>query len=129
MDRQKLKLIAEKILSMIPNPPESFGSVIAVLMIISVILTLVRIIQECRKSKLQNFGTTQDLCTYMTSEINDLSFEKTWFTKRTVKKLLKKELSEDDYRKYGIPLMNAILTYGTIITTEETLTLMEATNV
>jgi hypothetical protein len=129
MDRQRLKLIAEKILSQVPNPPESFGSVIAVLMIISIVLTLIRVIQECRKANLQSFGDTNDRCIYMTSEINNLSFKRTWFTKRTIKKLLKKELSSQEYKEYGIPLMNAILLCGSTLSNEETLTLMEAANV
>ena len=45
--RDKLKIIAEKVLKQanVPND-EKFGSVIAILMIISIILTTIRVLQE-----------------------------------------------------------------------------------
>lgn len=128
-ENSKLKIIAEKILASIPNAPETFGSVIAILMIISVILTLIRIIQECRKSKLKSFLNKDDRYSFMAGEIKDLSLNRTWFTRRTIKKLLKKELPKESYHQYGTLLMNALLDYGSNLSQEETLALMEATNV
>jgi hypothetical protein len=129
MDRQKLKIIAEKILSLVPNPPETFGSVIAILMIISIVLTLIRVLQECRKSKLQLFKNRSDQYAFMMTEIKEFSIKRSWFTKRTIKRLLKKELTPAEYKTYGVLLMNAILEYGSKLSEEETATLMEAANV
>lgn len=129
MDSEKLKHIAQKILSLVPNAPSTFGSVIAILMIISIVLTLVRVIQECRHSKLKLFKNKEEKCAFMMTEIKELSIKKTWFTKRTIKKILKKELSPIDYQNYGVALMNAILECGTNLSTDETIALMEVSNV
>ena len=48
-----LKKIAEKIRKKVDIPEEeNFGSIIAILMIISIILTLIRVLQECNKNKI-----------------------------------------------------------------------------
>lgn len=125
----KLKALSQKVLYSVPNAPEKFGSVMAILMIISIILTLIRIIQQCNKSKLKLFGNQRDMCAFFNAEIKDLSLSRGWFTKRTIKKLLKKELSSEDYNRYGVSIMNAILECGTKLTEEETFTLVEAANV
>ena len=125
----KLKAVVQKILNLVPNAPEKFGSVIAVLMMISIVLTLIRIIQQCHKNRLKLFKNNKDKCEFYNAEIKDLSLSRSWFTKRTIKKLLKKELSEEDYDHYGVSLMNAILECGTNLTEEETFTLVEAANV
>ena len=51
-ENKKLREIAEKVLKRahIPND-EKFGSVIAILMMISIILTVIRVLQECNKNK------------------------------------------------------------------------------
>jgi hypothetical protein len=125
----KLKNIGQKILDKVPDPPEKFGSVIAILMVISIILTLIRVIQECKKDKLKLCGSESDKCVMFNTEIHNLSLNRGWFTKRTIKKLLKKELSKEEYNKYGISLMNAVLQSGTSLTEDETFTLVEAINV
>ena len=126
---EKLKRLAQKILNTVPDAPEKFGNIIAILMVISIVLTLVRIIQQCRKSRLKMCGSEKEKCEFYTAEIKDISLTRGWFTKRTIKKLLKKELSPEDYNKYGVSIMNAILECGTKITEEETFTLVEAANV
>lgn len=129
MNNEKLKNLAQKVLSLVPNPPETFGSVMAILMIISIILTLIRVVQECRQSKLKLFRNRDDKCSFMMTELKTFSLERSWFTRRTIKKLLKKELSPAEYKEYGVSLMNAILECGSDLSTEETLILMEAANV
>lgn len=129
MNNEKLKNLAQKILSMVPNAPPTFGSVMAILMIISIILTLIRVVQECRQSKLKLFRNKEEKCSFMMTELKTFSLERSWFTRRTIKKLLKKELTPTEYKIYGVPLMNAILECGSNLSTEETLTLMEAANV
>lgn len=129
MNNEKLKSLAQKILSMVPNAPETFGSVMAILMIISIILTLIRVVQECRQSKLKLFRNKEEKCSFIMTELKTFSLERSWFTRRTIKKLLKKELTPAEYKTYGVPLMNAILECGSNLSTEETLTLIEAANV
>jgi hypothetical protein len=127
---EKLKNIAEKIrqLSNIPEE-ENFGSVIAILMIISITLTLIRVIQECNKNKLNTNCTAQDKCNLYGAEIRSYSIKRGWFTKLRIKKLIRQKMSKEQYVKYGLPLLNAILDTGEYLKDDEVTTLVEAANV
>lgn len=126
---EPLKKIAEKILDKVPNKdPEKFGSVMAILMIISIVLTVIRVIQECNKNKIKLFNRRQKT-DFFGKEIKTLSLNKKWFTKMTVKKVIRKELSPELYKDYGLELMNAILDTGENLTDDEIKTLVEAANV
>jgi len=127
---EKIKNIAEKIrqLSNIPEE-ENFGSVMAILMIISITLTLIRIIQECNKNKLNTNCTAQDKCNLYGAEIRSYSIKRGWFTKLRIKKLIRQKMSKEQYVKYGLPLLNAILDTGEYLKDGEVTTLVEAANV
>jgi len=127
---EKIKNIAEKIrqLSNIPEE-ENFGSVMAILMIISITLTLIRIIQECNKNKLNTNCTAQDKCNLYGAEIRSYSIKRGWFTKLRIKKLIRQKMSKEQYVKYGLPLLNAILDTGEYLKDDEVTTLVEAANV
>lgn len=126
----KLKNIGEKVraLSNIPEE-ENFGSVIAVLMVISIILTLVRVLQECNKSKLSSASTAQDKYSLYGSEIKSYSVKKGWFTKLRIKRLIRSKMSKEQYSKYGMSLLGAILDSGENLKDDEVVTLVEAANV
>lgn len=127
---EKLKSIAEKIrkLSKIPEN-ENFGSVIAILMIISIILTLVRVLQECNKNKLSTSSSLQDKYTLYGSEIKNYSIRRGWFTKMRIKKILRQKMSKEQYNKYSLPLIEAIFDTGENLTDDEVMTLVENANV
>lgn len=129
MDNEKLSDIAEKIrqTSNIPEE-EEFGSVLAVLMIIGIILSLIRVIQECNKTKSQTM-TSSDKYNFYGTEIRNYSTKRGWFTKLRIKKLLRQKMSKYQYSKYSIPLLNALLTTGENLTDEQTITLVENANV
>lgn len=124
----KLKTIAEKVLAMVPNAPENFGSVIAVLMVISIILTTIRVLQECNKNKTKDMTSLVKTSIY-SEEIKTYSRKRGWFTRLRIKKIIKNHLSTEDYNKYGIKLTEALMDVGENITDDETSTLMEAANV
>ena len=124
----KLKAIAEKVLASVPNPPETFGSIIAILMIISIILTVIRVLQECNKSKTSDM-TMGDKGNLYCQEIKLFSKKRGWFTRLRIRKILKKKLNKEDYQKYAIKLTESLMDVGENITEEETLTLVEAANV
>lgn len=129
MNNEKLKQIAEKVIAKVPtNDPEKFGSVIAILMVISIILTVIRVLQECNKSKLLNLGKRQKY-SYFATEMKNTVIKRSWFTKMTIKKAIRRELNREDYKEYGVALMNAILDTGENLTDDEYITLMEAVNV
>lgn len=126
----KMQKIAQKVLNNMEasKSPENFGFVITVLMIISITLTLIRIIQECNKKKIGLFNA-QEKYTYFGNEIKSLSLKKTWFTKMMIKKAIRKELTKEQYKAHGVDLMNAILTTGENLTEDEIKTLVEVSNV
>lgn len=126
---QDLKNIANRVIDKIPNKdPEKFGSVIIILTVISIILTLIRIWQGCNKSKLDALSKNQRH-DYFGQDVKNISIKKTWYTKMVVKKAIRKELSKEEYKEYGVPLMNAIFQTGTNLTQNEINTLVEAANV
>jgi hypothetical protein len=126
---QKLRLIAEKIISRTKlDKNQKFGSVIAILMIISIILTAIRVLQECNKSKTK-LMSGKEKCVLYGSEIKEFSRKRGWFTRMRLKKIIRKELNKEDYVKYSIPLIEAILDTGESLTEDEIVTLVEASHV
>lgn len=129
-DSEKLKAIAKKVIAKagLANE-EKFGSVIAILMVISIVLTVVRILQECNKKESALCTTAQQKTALYGNQIRTFSVNRGWFTKMRVKKILRKELSPDDYKKYSIQLLSGLLTAGEDVTDDEVTTLVEASNV
>lgn len=130
MSDSQLKHIASKVLSKAGIPEdEKFGSVIAILMMISIILTVIRVLQECNKNKLSGNCSAQDKYDLYGQEIKEYSMRRGWFTKMRIKKILRKELSPDQYAKYSLTLLNALLDTGENLNNEEVSSLVEAANV
>jgi hypothetical protein len=98
-------------------------------MIISIVLTLVRVLQECNKNKLSKDCAAQDKYNLYGSNIKEYSLRRGWFTKMRIKKVLRRELSKEDYQKYSFELLNAILDTGEKVTEDEIITLVENANV
>jgi hypothetical protein len=128
-NNKKLEDIAKRILKQanIPND-QKFGSIIAILMMVSIILTLVRVIQECNKTKTNDMTYEQKSGIYAES-IRSYSKKRGWFTRLRIKKILRRELPKEDYHKYGIKLTEILMDNGENITDDEALTLVEESNV
>jgi hypothetical protein len=128
-DNVKLKNIARKVLkdSNIPED-QNFGSVIAILMMISIILTVIRVLQECNKNKTQNM-TANDKCAVYGENIRSYSKKRGWFTRMRIKRIVRKQLTSEDFNKYGIKITEALLDTGENLTDDEVSTLVEAANV
>ena len=127
--RDKLKIIAEKVLKQanVPND-EKFGSVIAILMIISIILTTIRVLQECNKNKTKEMSTENKYQVYA-ENIRSYSKKRGWFTRLRIKRIIKRELNKEQYNQYGIKLTEALLDIGETLKDDEIVTLVEAANV
>lgn len=127
---KKLEAIATKILNTANiDPNQKFGSVIAILMIISIVLTLVRVLQECNKNKLSANCSSSDKYELYGQEIKEYSLRRGWFTKMRIKKILRRELDKEQYEKYSLALINALLDTGENLNNQEVLCLVEAANV
>ena len=125
-----LEKIAEQVRVEADIPEEEkFGSIIAILMIISIVLTVVRVIQECNKDKLKSLSSSQDRYVFCGSKIKLYSVKRGWLSKFRLKKLILKHMSKDQYQKYGSSLQNAIFNTGETLKDDEIVPLVEATNV
>lgn len=121
--------IAEKVISQMPSSKgDRFGFVITTLMVISIILTLIRVIQECNKSNLESCSSSEKY-SYFRDQISERTIKRSWFTKMMIKKAIRKELSKENYKTYGVELMNSILDVGEKLSNDEVITLVESANV
>lgn len=128
---EKLKAIAIKVLEKSNVPKEdNYGfAVVTILMIISIILTCVRILQECNKTKIRELSTDQDKYVLYGEQLKTFSEKRGWFTKMRIKKILRREMKKEDYEKYSLAILGALLNTGEILTDDEIITLVEASNV
>jgi hypothetical protein len=125
-----IKNIAQKVLSKTKiSPDEKFGSIMAILMIISISLTLIRILQECNKTKIASTNSAEEKFSIYKDQIKEYSVNRGWFTKMRIKKVLRQNMPKEQYIKYGLQLLNAFLDIGESLTEEEILTLVEKANV
>jgi hypothetical protein len=130
IDDQKLKVIAQKVINNAGlSNDEKFGSVMAILMMISIILTVIRVLQECNKNKANKLPTAQEKYSLYGEDIRTFSKQRGWFTKMRIKKIIRRELSKEDYETYSIALLGALLNIGETVTDDEVVTLVEAANV
>lgn len=128
-DSEKLKSIAQQVINKAGlAKDEKFGSVIAILMIISIVLTCIRVLQECNKRETQSMALANK-CLLYKAQIKEYSNRRGWFTRMRIKKLLRREMAREDYEKYGLRLMEAILDTGECLTDDEITTLVENANV
>jgi|TARA_B100000073_G_scaffold345367_1_gene354227 hypothetical protein len=117
---EKIEKIALDILGSQELPKDKFGSILMVLMMISIILTAMRVLQECNKNK-----KDEDQLLVYKQHIKEICEYRGWFPKMKLRKLMRKELSHEDYRTYARPLVRAIFDKGARITDDEVLTLLE----
>jgi hypothetical protein len=130
-DNEKLKAIAIKVLEKSNVPKENtYGfAIVTILMIISIILTCIRILQECNKNKLSASSTNSDKYHLYEEQLKTFSKKRGWFTQMRIKKILRREMSREDYNKYSFAILAALLDTGEILTDDEVVTLVEAANV
>jgi hypothetical protein len=125
----KLEKIAKKVLSNIDQKQEDNYGIdpLTLILIIGVLLSLIRVIQECRKKRtlLKN---KNELAGVIKRDIQELVLKDSWFNNLRLKRILKQHLTKDQYRVYGSVLQNNIMEVGVNLTEEEICTLMEAAN-
>jgi uncharacterized membrane protein len=99
-------------------------SIILILMIIGIILSLIRIIQECNKKKLLGLNKNRQAET-MKQAVNEVCIKKNLLTMWRLNKIIKNKLSPEDYKAYGAELKRSIMETGPELTEEEIITLVE----
>lgn len=121
-NKEQIKKIAEEIIES-SDLPEDYGSIILILGVVSIILSTIRIIQECNKNK--QFSNQEEEVEFYKNKIRELSNRRGWYTKMRIKKLLRNEMSIEDYQKYSNSIVQAILNYGEKLNTDECTFLIE----
>lgn len=129
LKNKKLQTIVAKVLRQAGlENDEQFGSIITILMMISIIVTVIRVIQECNKEKLTKLSNS-DKYSLFEKQIKSYSSRRGWFTKMRLRKILRNKLSPEAYKKYQDQLVQGILKAGEDLNREEIITLMEESNV
>jgi hypothetical protein len=123
-----LELIAQKVINKANIKNENHGfDPITIIIVIGVILSLIRVIQECRSKRRKNDKMTEALDLRHT--IVNLTVKDNWLNNYRLNRILRQHLSKKQYQQYGVSLKNAIMEVGKTLTDSESLTLLEATNV
>lgn len=125
----RLEAIALKVMDKmeLSSKSDKYGNIIVVIMIIGIILSLVRIIQECNKG-FTVFNNEQKT-KYMHEQIKTICISRNFLNNWRLKRIIKNKLNSEDYKQYGDKLRKAILDTGVDITEEESCALVEAANV
>lgn len=128
MSKKNLEPIARKVIDKSGIPEDNYGSVVLVLMVISIIISAIRVIQECNKNKMIALDNNQKYAMYG-EQIKGLSSRRGWFTKMRLRKIIRRELKPEDYKLYHESVTTAILDVAENLTDDELYTVMEAANV
>jgi len=133
---KKLEAIAMKVVNKmnmsqpkhISLSEKNSGSIILVLMIIGIILSLVRIIQEFNNKKLSGLSLNKKAL-IMKKSIGEICIKNNLINSFRLNRIIKNKLSPEDYKLYGAELKRAIMEAGPELTEDETITLVEESHV
>jgi len=128
MDKKKLENIAKKVIEKSNLPVENYGSVILVLMFISIIITSVRVIQECNKNKTTSLSKGEQ-STFLSTDVRFRSSNHSFLTRMRLRKILKNHLTKDQYKVYGDVILQTLLEVGKTVKEEQVSALLEYENV
>lgn len=102
---------------------------VTILIILSIVLTFIRILQECgvwsrfsRKTKTQQAHMMQE-------KIRQFSLRRSWLNRLRMNRVMRKYLTKEQYNFYGEELRESIMDVGVNVTEDEATVLMEAANV
>lgn len=126
----KLDKIAKKVLDNMKvkeNPNYGFIDPITIILIISVILTLIRVIQECKKNRrmMRDEAAQANL---LQKDVQELVLKDTWLNRLRLQRIIKQNISKEQYKAYGKDFQTSLMEVGINLTEEEARTLLEATN-
>lgn len=126
----KLEAIAMKVMDKmdLSAKGDKYGNIIVIIMIIGIILSLIRVIQECNNKQFGVLNKEQKV-KRMHEQIRSISISRTFLNKWRLRRIIKEKLSTEDYNSYGSKLRDAILDTGVDLTEDESYTLVEAANV
>ncbi len=106
--------VANKVVSQMKKPENGYDSIITIIMIAGIIITLIRVMQECDSDKMR-----------LLKRIHTLSRRKTWLSKWRLKNIIKKQIPKEIYSSYGVSICDSIMQVGEELTDEELTVLLE----
>jgi hypothetical protein len=128
-----LEKIAKRVLDKVnvdtgSDPNVGFVDPLTIIIVIGVILSLIRVIQECRQNKLSGMNN-ESKADLIQSEIKTFVLKQSWINQLRMNRVIKRKLTKEQYKKYGKELKQALLAVGSDLSNEEVMTLVGAANV
>ena len=124
----KIENLAQRIVEKANIRKGNYGfDPITVIIVIGVILSLIRVIQECRSKRKK--GDKLSEAVDLKNTVIDLSIKDNWLNNYRLNRILKQHLSKQQFKQYGDSLRKAIMEVGKNLDIEESLTLLEAIKV
>lgn len=109
----KTEEIADKVVLNMKKE-DNYDAIITIIMIVGIVLTLIRIMQECDSDKAR-----------LLKRIHTLSKRKSWLSKWRLKNIIKKQIPKEIYNGYGVSICNSLMQVGENLTDEELTVLLE----
>lgn len=100
---------------------------ITIILVIGIILSLIRVIQECRANR-KLIKDKLKLAQTMQQDIENLVLKDSWLNRLKLKRIIKQNINKEQYKVYGHALQNSIMETGINLTEDEVCTLVEAAN-
>lgn len=97
---------------------------ITIIICISIIVNIIRVIQECKKNKSVDMTQTEKT-NLLTTEIKFQSMNNGWFTRRKVRNIIRKHITKEQDKKYGEAMLKALFAVGKKTTDEQVCSLLE----
>ena len=122
------KDIQKKILSEVKEKDVYSIDPITIILIISVIVNIIRVIQECNKKEIDSLQNSEKV-ELLSTDVKFRSIHNSFLTRWRLKSIIKSHLDRKQYQVYGDAMLKVLLEAGKNITTEQVIAIMEHTNV
>ena len=122
-----LEEIAQYISEKAENKNNNFGSIILTIMIVGIVVNLIRVVQECNRNKTQKMNDIEKN-KYNTQFIKNICLNRGWFAKMRIRKTIRQQLGQEQYKTYGKILLESIMDTGENLTDEKIIKLLEVSN-
>lgn len=123
-----LEKIGKKVLTKLPKNDDNHGiDPLTIIIVIGVLLSLIRVVQECKKKRTL-LKDKHDQATLLKKDIQDIILKDSWLNNLRLKRIIKQNITKDQYKIYGKDLQHSIMETGVNLTEDEVYTLMETAN-
>jgi len=118
------KEIYDKTLSKVKEKDRYGIDPITIIMIIAIMVNVIRVIQECNKNKTTKLSTGEKT-EFFSTDVKFRSFNHSFLTRMRLRKILKNQLTKDQYKVYGDAMLQTLLEVGKTVKEEQVSALLE----